>query len=726
MRVFARPLTRREWLKLFLDVSIVAVAGLLANWFLFISPALAEQAQVASDALFFKMIYLPLDLGLASIALILLLRQPLLEEQQALRLLAFSALVLGLADMLAGYGLLLGRHTPGGSVEVAYVGGWILVGFAGVVRVRSPQPSAVHPDPAQSARSRWEQRSVFVGYVCLLLVGVFLAANGATSGLPESVSLVVPGLGLLIGLIFLRQMVMWKDSVQSSANLERELTERHRQVHINATMAQLASTLISAQSIVEISRLIVSEAKRLTESDLGFVGHVEPETGRLTLPAEGTDVWPGADLVSDEASLAVIRGLWGWVLANRRSLLTNDAAHDARSSRMPAAQLAINRFLSAPALAGEILVGQVAVANSSHAYDASDQVLIERLADLFALAVQRQQAADALARAKAELEERVAERTRDLVSANEQLRKEAMALDHAHQALRESESIYRALVETSPDGILLTDPEGQIVLCNQKLAVIAGLPSPQALYGRDIRDMASPEEREKMAAYAERLSRDGVLRDAEITVPRGDGSTAFISMNASVLTNAAGAISGLMAVVRDVTERKHVEDKLLYMSTHDALTGVYNRAYFEQEVQRLQRAEVAPVSVIIVDIDRFKQINDNFGHGAGDEALRRTAATLRRSFRGEDVVARIGGDEFCVLLPGADTSAAALAVQRMKGNMAVLNMTKGVPPLGLSVGHATAVKADRLDEALRRADARMYEDKVAHGVALRDARMRED
>jgi GGDEF domain-containing protein len=100
-----------------------------------------------------------------------------------------------------------------------------------------------------------------------------------------------------------------------------------------------------------------------------------------------------------------------------------------------------------------------------------------------------------------------------------------------------------------------------------------------------------------------------------------------------------------IAVVRDITERKAREEALWFRSTHDELTGLYKRAFFEAEKDRLARSRQFPVGVIIADVDGLKATNDGQGHGAGDALLRKTAKILGESFRSEDVVARIGGEE---------------------------------------------------------------------------------
>ena len=161
--------------------------------------------------------------------------------------------------------------------------------------------------------------------------------------------------------------------------------------------------------------------------------------------------------------------------------------------------------------------------------------------------------------------------------------------------------------------------------------------------------------------------------------------------------------------------------ELFHTSTHDALTGLFNRAYFDNEVERLSRGRQSPISVVIADIDGLKFCNDTCGHAAGDALIKATAQALMESFRVEDVLARIGGDEFGVLLPGV--AADQIEVTLMRLRTAVDRMEPPVPgfPLSVSFGSATTLAPGGLTEAIKQADQRMYREKRAKLVEEPDS-----
>lgn len=171
----------------------------------------------------------------------------------------------------------------------------------------------------------------------------------------------------------------------------------------------------------------------------------------------------------------------------------------------------------------------------------------------------------------------------------------------------------------------------------------------------------------------------------------------------------------------ELVETQQQEERLRYQSTHDCLTGLYNRDYLTATLARLERSQQLPVSIVVVDVDGLKRVNDTLGHAAGDELLRRTAQVLRATFRTEDVIARVGGDEFVVLLPGADAAAAERVLARARLRLTAHNEQHPDLPLSLSLGAATGLPGMPLAEVLKLADQRMYQEKQTRRSRSRTA-----
>ncbi len=190
-----------------------------------------------------------------------------------------------------------------------------------------------------------------------------------------------------------------------------------------------------------------------------------------------------------------------------------------------------------------------------------------------------------------------------------------------------------------------------------------------------------------------------------------DGRRIEVSLKFSVLSDSVQDLSRVIISIVDITERRKSETKLTYISTHDALTDLYNRAYFDQEMIRIKNENLFPVSIIMVDLDDLKKTNDRYGHPAGDRLLVQVAQALKTGFRSGDVVTRLGGDEFAILLPQSDQNAVEKAVQRFKDIISLMNSGDIEIPIRLSIGACTVDQNGSLEKALQQADQNMYLDK---------------
>ena len=268
-------------------------------------------------------------------------------------------------------------------------------------------------------------------------------------------------------------------------------------------------------------------------------------------------------------------------------------------------------------------------------------------------------------------------------------------------------------MESSIDGMAIVDEEGIIVYVNHAHADIHGYSDNSDLRGYHWSILYDENEGKRIEREIMRILRKKGKWRGEATGRRRDGSTFPQEVSLTVIEG-----GGVISVVRDITERKETEERLRYMSTHDPLTGFYNRAYFEEEFTRLERSRLYPISIVMADVDGLKRVNDTHGHAAGDELLQQAARLLFSAFRAEDMLARIGGDEFVILLPDVGEEAVAGAVRRVREMLESRQPVLDGVKLSLSLGMATARESADLLEALRVADERMYQDKLSRQPKL--------
>jgi diguanylate cyclase (GGDEF)-like protein/PAS domain S-box-containing protein len=283
------------------------------------------------------------------------------------------------------------------------------------------------------------------------------------------------------------------------------------------------------------------------------------------------------------------------------------------------------------------------------------------------------------------------------------------------EALRESEWRSRVVSELTTDYIFVVDvgPDGILKLrwASDNMLRLTGRTVEDAATSKLWGSIIHPDDTERFFGFAKQILSTGEAGELECRSFHKQGDERWIRIFARPQAGDGNRVVTIVGAIKDITERRRVEEELRYLSTHDALTGLYNRSFFEEELARLERGRDFPVSIVMADVDHLKITNDREGHAAGDELLRRAAYVLVTAFRAEDVTARIGGDEFAVLLPATDAAAAEVSLQRVRQLVAENNAGRFGASLRLSLGVSTAGRSMSLSGALQEADARMYRDK---------------
>ena len=296
------------------------------------------------------------------------------------------------------------------------------------------------------------------------------------------------------------------------------------------------------------------------------------------------------------------------------------------------------------------------------------------------------------------------------------------------QELLASEMRFRLTFELAGSGIAHVDLAGRFRRVNRSLCEILGY-SENELIGRTVKELSHPEDRDKTDAARSRLH-SGEVESArsQKRYLRKDGSTVWVNVSIALMRDVEGKPLYEISVFDDETERKNIEEalqhaneKLEQLALHDPLTGLANRRKFAErfnhEIERAARIP-SPLSLLMIDIDHFKAVNDRHGHPAGDACLKELAARLTRSARTVDLVARFGGEEFVVLLPDTSADGSLLAAERMRFEIQAqpFDIEDGATrlPITVSVGTATvAGVALTSEELLARADEAVYRAKRA-------------
>ena len=185
-------------------------------------------------------------------------------------------------------------------------------------------------------------------------------------------------------------------------------------------------------------------------------------------------------------------------------------------------------------------------------------------------------------------------------------------------------------------------------------------------------------------------------------------------MQFSVLPGRERDWAQVQIAMTDITARKKAENYLEFLGKNDVLTKLHNRSFYCDELARLDRKGPFPVTIVVIDINGLKQVNDTRGHSAGDDVLRRVGEVLNKAVEKPFCAARIGGDEFVVLMPGADAKAGQAMKDSIVEIAAVNNQFYLGHALSLAIGVATSRATDQLDEVVKRADEMMYKAKSAH------------
>jgi diguanylate cyclase (GGDEF)-like protein/PAS domain S-box-containing protein len=633
---------------------------------------------------------------------------------------------------------------------------------------------------------------------------------------------------------------------------------------VTSAVAELSRALLASRPIEDISQMVLDSAVALTNSTLGYCGYLDPQTGHFIVPTLSREVWEVCQVPDKNIIFKEFTGLWGYGLEHRQPVLTNDLAADPRSSGTPQGHLPIHNFVSVPAMLGDHLLGQLAVANASRDYSAKDQEVCERLAMIYALSIQRQRAEEAVRQSEARFrditgnvaewvwevdfegkltysspvveqllgykpEEVLGQYFYDLFLPEErqELKNKAFALLDAKQPFRDfiNRNFHKTgtIVWLSSSGVPVLDAQGNFLgHRGANIDITARRQAQEALENANIQlKVLVQEAEERNSTMAQLNNMSEMLQTCQTSeeafatishfVPRffpTDAGALYLLRNSKnllssvttwgpsppseelfppddcwairsgrvhrvddpasallckhIATTGAAlltahlcvplmaqnvslgilhirflscAIQGREAGETEAKQRLAVaiaenlslslanlklRETLQNQAIRDPLTGLYNRRYLEEtmdrELHRSMRLK-APLGVVMMDLDHFKDFNDSFGHGAGDALLSALAHVITAGIRTEDIACRYGGEEFLLVLPGASlevTQERAEQVRQAAKAMEVKYQGRFLKSATISLG--VAIFPDQghtAEEVITAADAALYRAKQA-------------
>ncbi len=282
------------------------------------------------------------------------------------------------------------------------------------------------------------------------------------------------------------------------------------------------------------------------------------------------------------------------------------------------------------------------------------------------------------------------------------------------QALAESEERYRTLFNTMLEGCQVINFNWEYVYINEALEDQINK-SRNELIGKKMTEVYPGIEKTNMYTVLQDCMENRITREIENKFKFPDGTEKWFQLRVHPVKE------GIFILSNDITERKQREQRVEFMSLHDNLTQLYNRTYFEAEIERLNTKRQLPITMIMIDLNGLKIINDTYGHKIGDKFLVKSAQLLEDIFRQEDIIARWGGDEFVILLTQTNQKTAERLTQRIKKAEKKVNVTEEeTMPLSLAVGYAVKEESSiDIYSLFTKAEDMMYKDKLLEEKSIK-------
>lgn len=418
----------------------------------------------------------------------------------------------------------------------------------------------------------------------------------------------------------------------------------------------------------------LNESLRLTESKFGYIYLYDEDCQEFILNSWSKGVMAECEVVDKQTRYQLeLTGLWGEVVRQRRHIIVNDYSMPNSMKKVyPKGHVQISKFMSVPIIIDDEIVAVVGLANKEEDYDDNDIYQITALMNGVW---------------------NVKENRETLVK---------LAI--------ERNKFLQTLISIG-DGVMVVNLEGKVTMLNTVAERMTGWRTEEVegLHYKEVFDLSyedgkadvdDPIEKVLVTNTTQELETDAILTSR-------DGTSYYIEDSAAPIKDDEDITIGVVLIFRDVTEKTEQRRKIEYLSFHDALTGLYNRAFFEEELKRLDKERNLPISIIVGDMNGLKLTNDIFGHESGDLLLKKAAEVFKRVCRADDIIARVGGDEFTFLLPKTKLDEAEKIILRIKKEFSKVNV-KAIRG-SISMGCETKANTDEdISQVLKNAEDKMY------------------
>jgi diguanylate cyclase (GGDEF)-like protein/PAS domain S-box-containing protein len=478
----------------------------------------------------------------------------------------------------------------------------------------------------------------------------------------------------------------------SYLSVKKEVKRKTEKIEKTSFRNNILFDLMKEEYETEFEHLdfVLNELIKLTESKYGYIYLYDKVEKEFILNSWSKDVMPECSVANKKSRYQLdSTGIWGEVVRQKKPIILNDFQKpNDKKKGYPKGHVALKKYMSFPVFIDNEIVAVVGLANKKEDYDDND---------LQQSTILMQGVWNIMERKKSQ-----------------------------HTLISERNKYYSTLLSIG-DGVMVINREGKIEILNKVAEDLTGWLSEEVkgLDYKKVLNLIHENEKFSIIDPIEEVFKTGVnqeLSNHAMLVSK-EGKKIHIEDSAAPIENFDGNIIGAVLVFRDVTEKKKQVEEIKYLSFHDPLTGLYNRRFFEEEMQRLDTPRNYPITMVMGDLNSLKIANDAFGHEFGDELLKEAAKTIKENCREDDIIARWGGDEFAIILPQTGPEETSEIISRIeKASNKIINEKIS---LSIAFGWDTKNKEDeKLNRLFKNAEDNMYKKKFTeykgvHGLTIR-------